>query len=414
MRPLEEDLGFEMLASSIKVKVSRFTRRIRLLHWYNAGMILTLYTLGLHQVFVLNNIGFYGVSDWRPTHIQVGLFWVSGVILLGIIARINPAKKRDVIVADKLVIKQRIFLYSSTILMLLMAFTGITMYLIRPYNIPGIRSILLTVHALIAFSYLPVLSFHIYLAILHRDSRQSLKTMVKDVYLKYLIHNSIPDLYCWLSDNERVVFVHGRITEISLLGFHVRMKKGKWQDKTALNELTNVEFQHLDIEEPLRMAVQIICDLQEADKDTICIEFKFKVSLQDSARILLSRALFFRALFLARRNHPRLAGNYPVIVTAIDKGSLGQMVDISPGGMGLMVPLNLNKGCKITVNIDLKNPPISFEAIAKIVVKEKISSHDWSYGICFGKLPSKQLVQIMKLINHARVSRRHRNTHYWR
>ena len=414
MRPLEQDIGFEMLASSIKVKVSRFTRRIRLLHWYNAAMILTLYALGIHQVFLLSNIGFYSVTDLRPIHIQVGLAWVSGVLILGVVSRINPANKRDVIVADKLVIKQRIFLYASTILMLLMAFTGVTMHLMRPYNIPGIRSILLTIHGLIAFSYLPVLSFHIYLAILQRDSRQSLKTMVMDVYLKYLIHNSIPNLQCWLSDSERVVFVHGRITEISLIGFHVRMNKGKWQDKTALNELTNVEFQHCDLEEPLRMAVQIVCDHQEPNQDTICVEFKFQVSLQDSARILLSRALFFRALFLARRNHPRLACNYPVIVSAKDKGSMGQMVDLSHGGMGLMVPLNLNKGCKITVSITLKNPPISFEAKGKIMVKEKLSANDWSYGLCFGKLPSKQFVQIMKLINHARISRRHRNTHYWR
>ncbi len=414
MRPLEQDLGFEMLSQSIKVKVSRFSRRIRILHWYNAGMILTLYTIGIHQFFSLNNIGFDSIPDLRVTHIQVGLFWVTGVLILGIVAQIKPANQRDVIVADKLVIKQRIFLYASTIIMILMAFTGISQYLMRPYNVPGIRSILLALHGVIAFSYLPVLSFHIYLAILQRESRQSLKTMIMDVYLKYLIHNSIPNLQCWLSDNERVIFVHGKITEISLVGFHVRMKKGKWQAKTPLNELANVEFQHADIEEPLRMAVEIVCDHQEANQDTICVEFKFQVSLQDSARILLSRALFFRALFLARRNHPRLACNYPVIVNAKDKGSLGQMVDLSHGGMGLMVPLNLNKGCKITVSIILKNPPISFEAKGKIMVKEKMSSNDWSYGLCFGKLPSKQFVQIMKLINHARISRRHRNTHYWR
>lgn len=414
MRPLEQDLGFEMLSQSIKVKVSRFSRRIRLLHWYNAGMILTLYTIGIHQFFSLNDMGFYGIPDLRVTHIHVGLFWVTGVLILAGVAQIKPANQRDVIVADKLVIKQRIFLYASTILMLLMAFTGISQYLMRPYNVPGIRSILLTLHGVIAFCYLPVLSFHIYLAILQRESRQSLKTMIMDVYLKYLIHNSIPNLQCWLSDNEQVIFVHGRITEISLVGFHVRMKKGKWQTKTPLNELVNVEFQHADIGEPLRMAVEIVCDHQEANQDTICVEFKFQVSLQDSARILLSRALFFRALFLARRNHPRLACNYPVIVNAKDKGSLGQMVDLSHGGMGLMVPLNLNKGCKITVSITLKNPPISFEAKGKIMVKEKMSSNDWSYGLCFGKLPSKQFVQIMKLINHARISRRHRNTHYWR
>ena len=414
MRPLEQDLGFEMLSQSIRVKVSRFSRRIRILHWYNAGMILTLYTIGIHQFFSLNNMGFYGIPDLRVTHIQVGLFWVVGVLILGLVARIKPANQRDVIVADKLVIKQRIFLYASTILMVLMAFTGISQYLMRPYNIPGIRSILLTLHGLIAFSYLPILSFHIYLAILQRESRQSLKTMIMDVYLKYLIHNSIPNLNCWLSDNERVIFVHGKITEISLTGFHVKMNKGKWQDKMPLDELVNVEFQHADLEERLHAEVQIVCDHQEAKQNTICVQFKFKMSLQKSARVLLSRALFFRALFLARRNHPRLACNYPVIVTAKDKGSMGQMVDLSHGGMGLMVPLNLNKGCKVTVSITLKNPPIEFEVKGKIMVKEKMSSNDWSYGLCFGKLPAKQFEQIMKLINHARISRRHRNTHYWR
>jgi cytochrome b subunit of formate dehydrogenase len=84
--------------------------------------------------------------------------------------------------------------------MAFMAFSGSLLALLRPYDIPQLRSIILLLHSFIAFAYLPLLAAHIYLAILQRDSRQSLRTMISDVQIKYLIHNHIPKLQCGLSD----------------------------------------------------------------------------------------------------------------------------------------------------------------------------------------------------------------------
>ncbi len=404
MQRLEQDIGFEMLSHASHVRVSRFTRRIRLLHWYNALLILTLYTLGISQVVELLNIGLESIADLRPMHFKVGLAWLGGVPVFIIIARIKSAKERDVISSDKLVVKQRIFLYASSIVMALMGFTGLAMYLLRDVNVPEVRSILLTLHGFIAFSYLPVLSFHIYLAVLQRESRQSLRTMITDVHLKYLIHNYIPNLRCLLTNKEGVLLLHGCVVEISLIGFKVKIKRGDWQKKVILSDFNYVEFLHPDMADTLRLKVRVISSyLQEEE---LRAELKFRMSLQETARVLLGRALFFRALFLARRTHPRLSCNLPVQVFSEHTHSLGLVVDFCKGGMGFIVPDNLKKGCLVSIQLALKNPKLSLSVEGRIIVKEQITDHDWSYGISFTKLTRRQKKHILEVLMHIRIQRR--------
>ncbi len=404
MQRLEQDIGFEMLSHASHVRVSRFTRRIRLLHWYNALLILTLYTLGISQIIELSNIGLESINDLRPVHFKVGIAWIVGVPVFIVIARIKSAKERDVISSDQLVVKQHIFLYLSSTIMALMGLTGLAMYLLRDVNVPEARSILLTLHGFIAFSYLPVLCFHIYLAVLQRESRQSLRTMITDVRLKYLIHNHIPNLRCLLTDKEGVLLLHGNVMEVSLIGFKVKIKSGAWQKKVTLGDFTYVEFLHPDMADTLRLKVRVISSyLQEKE---LRAELKFRMSLQEAARVLLSKALFFRALFLARRTHPRLSCNLPVEVSSENSLSLGLVVDFCKGGMGFIVPQNLSKGCLVNVQLTLKNPALSLNVDGRVIVKEQVSDNDWSYGISFTKLTRKQKKHILEVLMHIRIQRR--------
>ncbi len=404
MQHLEQDVGFEMLSHASRVKVSRFTRRIRLLHWYNAISIITLYFLGINQLIELSNMGLYTLSDWRPIHFNVGLVWIVGLLALTFIARIKPAQQRDVIATDKLVVKQRIFLYASSIIMALMAATGLSLYLLRGVNVPEMRSILLTLHGFIAFSYLPVLSFHIYLALIQRDSRQSLLTMVTDVRLKYLIHNNIPNLRCLLTDNEGVLLIQGCVSEISLLGFQVTIKAGNWQQQIRLNDLTGVEFLHPDLDEPLHLKIRVLHSHPAGEE--LKAELKFRSSLQLTAELLLSRALFFRALFLARRTHPRLSCNLPVELVHDGNPLVGLVVDFCKGGMGFVIPISLKKGSTIQVKIKLSNPELSLQLSGKILVKESITANDWCYGLSFNRLSRRQKIEVLEVLMHLRIQRR--------
>ncbi len=410
MQRLEQDVGFEMLSHASRVKVSRFTRRIRLLHWYNAISIITLYILGISQIFELRGMGLFAMQDLRPFHFKLGIAWLAGVLILTLIARIKPAHQRDVIATDKLVVKQRIFLYASSIIMVLMAMTGLSMYLLRGIDVPEVRSILLTLHGLIAFSYLPVLSFHIYLALLQRDSRQSLRTMITDVRLKYLIHNHIPNLRCLLTDHEGVLLIQGCVSEISLIGLHVKIKSGHWQQQVSLNDLTYVELLHPDLEQTIRLKVRVISSLP--CQGGLRAEVKFRTSLQVTAEALLSRALFFRALFLARRTHPRLSCNLPVQLEYEGKPLVGLVVDFCKGGMGFVLPVNLKKGSLIQVMIKLSNPGLMLEVDGKILVKETITANDWCYGLSFTKLNRSQKKQVLEVLMHIRIQRRLKELNY--
>jgi cytochrome b subunit of formate dehydrogenase len=410
-KPLHQHVGFEVLPEQERIKVSRFSRRIRLLHWFNAIAIIGLYGLAIQSI-ISSNISFQlDLADLRQWHITLGISWIIGIPVLWLITRLQIHRKRASVISDQLIIKQRLFLFTSIALMTSMAFSGSLLTLLRPYNIPQLRSIILLLHGFIAFAYLPLLATHIYLAILQRDSRQSLRTMISDVQIKYLIHNHIPKLQCGLSDQEGILFIKGDIIEINLRGFHVRIDQGSWQKSVLLNQLVNVAFQHPELTEELILPISIYSDYVK--DDGLHVNFNFNLPLQEVSRLLLSRGLFFRALFLARRHYPRLNCHYPVTITHHTQSMIAQAIDIGPGGMGIVVPLRLSKGDKVHIHLQLKNPIIDWHTEALIVVKSHIRNCDYSYGLCFKNLKKSELKQLSRILVHIKNQQSNKNIHYW-
>ena len=409
--PLHQHVGFEVLPEQDRIKVSRFSRRIRLLHWFNAVAIIGLYTLGIQSI-ISSNVNFpLGLADLRSWHITLGIFWIIGLPILWLISRLQLHRTRSSIITDQLIIKQRLFLFTSIGLMAFMAFSGSLLTILRPYDIPQLRSIILLLHGFIAFAYLPLLATHIYLAILQRDSRQSLRTMISDVHIKYLIHNHIPKLKCGLSDQEGILFIKGEVSEINLRGFHARIELGNWQENILLDQLVDVSFQHPELTEELTLPISIYSDYIK--DDCLHVNFNFKLPLQEVSHQLLSRGIFFRALFLARRTHPRLSCHYPIMISHDSHEMIAQAVDIGPGGMGIVVPLCLSKGSKVHIHLQLKNPAIDWHAEAFIVVKSHINDSDYSYGLCFKNLNKSESEQLSHVLFQIKNQQSNKNTHYW-
>lgn len=407
--PLQQ-VGFEILAEEDRINVSRFSRRIRLLHWFNAFSIIGLYVLAIHSIIsssIYTQIHWPDLTTW---HITLGIIWLIGIPILWLISRLQ-VRRRPSVISDQLIIKQRVFLITSVSLMTLMAISGSSLALLKPYDVPQLRSIILLLHAFIAFAYLPLLSIHIYLAIIQRDSRQSLRTMIADVQIKYLIHNHIPNLKCGLSDQEKILYIKGDISEINLRGFHARIQLGNWQDNIALNQLVYVSFQHAELNEDISLPVVIYSSYTE--EDYIHITFHFNLSLQEVSRQLLSRGLFFRALFLARRLNPRLNCNYPITIIYQDQNVIAQAIDIGSGGMGIVAPIRLSKGEKVHIKLKLKNPAINWQVDALVVVKSVVNHHDYSYGLCFKGLKKSEYQQLSNVLNQIKSQQSHPNTQYW-
>jgi len=409
--PLHQHVGFEVLPEQDRIKVSRFSRRIRLLHWFNAFAIIGLYTLAIQSI-ISSNISFpLGLADLRSWHITLGISWIIGLPILWLISRLQVHRKRSSIISDQLIIKQRLFLFTSIGLMTFMAFSGSLLTLLRPYDIPQLRSIILLLHGSIAFAYLPLLATHIYLAILQRESRQSLRTMISDVQIKYLIHNHIPMLQCGLSDQEGILFIKGEVSEINLRGFHARIDLGSWQKSILLDQLVNVAFQHPELTEELFLPIAIYSDYIK--EDSLHVNFNFKLPLQEVSHQLLSRGIFFRALFLARRHSPRLSCHYPITIAYREQSMIAQAIDIGPGGMGIIVPLRLSKGDKVHIHLQLKNPAVDWHAEALIVVKSHIRNCDYSYGLCFKNLKKSESLQLSKVLVLIKNQQSNKKTHYW-
>lgn len=410
-QPLHQHVGFEVLPEKDRIMVSRFSRRIRLLHWFNALSILSLYGLAIQSLISSSIFLPSALADLRSWHIVLGLIWIIGLPLLWLISRMQINRQRSSVISDQLIIKQRLFLSTSIILMTFMAFSGSLLTLLRPYDIPQLRSIIFLLHGFVAFIYLPLLAGHIYLAILQRDSRQSLRTMISDVQIKYLIHNYIPKLQCGLSDQEGILFIKGYISEINLRGFHVKITLGNWQKNISLDQLVNVAFQHPELSEELILPISIYSD--HIERNILHAHFQFCLPLQEVSRQLLSRGVFFRALFLARRNHPRLGCHYPITITHSENSAIAEAIDIGLGGMGIIVPMRLPKGDKVHIHFQRSNPVIDWHAEALIVVKSHIKNQDYSYGLCFKNLKKSEHQQLLKVLAHIKNHQTNKSTHYW-
>lgn len=409
--PLHQHVGFEVLPEQDRIRVSRFSRRIRLLHWFNAIAIISLYALAIQSLLSSIKSPSFILPDLRDWHILMGIVWIIGVPILWAISQFQLHKKRSAIISDQLIIKQRLFLYTSIILMFLMAISGSLLTFLRPYNIPELRSIILLLHGFIAFSYLPVLATHIYLAILQRESRQSLRTMFTDVYIKYLIHNHIPNLQCGLSNQEKILFIKGQVSDINLRGVHIIIEQGSWQKNIALDQLVNIEFQHPELTDSL--SLPIVIQSHYIKDASLHVQFNFNSSLQDNAYQLLGRGLFFRALFLARRHHPRINCHYPVTIQHKANKTVAHIIDIGTGGMGIIAPIKMSKGEKVTIALQIKCPLIDWQVEAAVVVMSHIKNNDYSYGLCFKNLKRKQFQQLSKILTHTQSQQQNKNIHYW-
>ena len=72
------------------------------------------------------------------------------------------------------------------------------------------------------------------------------------------------------------------------------------------------------------------------DEDNIFAKFRFTTPVQESSRLLLSKAVFFRNLFLSRRTQPRMSCNLPVETCDDKETRMGVLVNISYGGAGFL------------------------------------------------------------------------------
>jgi c-di-GMP-binding flagellar brake protein YcgR len=147
--------------------------------------------------------------------------------------------------------------------------------------------------------------------------------------------------------------------------------------------------------------------------DCLHVNFNFKLPLQEVSHQLLSRRVFFRALFLARRHYPRLSCHYPITIHHDEQNMIGQAIDIGLGGMGIIVPLQLSKGNKVHIYLQLKNPVIDWHVEALIVVKSHIKNNNYSYGLYFKNLKKSESQQLSKVLTHIKNHKSNKSTHYW-
>ncbi|MBF0238821.1 MAG: PilZ domain-containing protein [SAR324 cluster bacterium] len=381
-------IGLELLAPEDTVIISRFAPRIRWLHWFNATMILLLYTLGISQIVELRHVGDFLARDTRWWHITIGIFWMTGSGILSLIVLQNPTGKGgESIVSDKMIVKQWLFLLLSVVVITLMSITGITLYFLRPHDLPGLKSVLIALHGLFAVLYLPLLGYHIYLGTINTDTRYSLSTMLVDVHLQGVIHNFISGLTCRLSDEESILFVDGTVEHVSILSFEARIKTGSWEKWVDLKQMTIVDFVHPSLSGPVRLPVRLDTRLHMGDH--LLVNFNYAISHQESARLLLSHAIFFRKLFLEQRFAPRHSCNIPVSGHTLNDNFEGILVDMSVGGVGLLTHFKIKPKTWAWVNIESEALSSPLTLGGRIMTRKK-QNKQWVYGLKFMDLSTKE------------------------
>ncbi len=399
---LSTNVGYELIEGEHPVRVTRFSKRIRLLHWFNAVCILTLYVLAALQLFEITTVP-PQAADTRPLHVQTGLIWIMVMPCLLFLASLkNSNKRKRRIVSEKLVIKQQLFLWASVLFILVAGLTGLLLYLTQNIEIPAFRNLILAIHGLAAILYLPVLLFHIYLALFHIHSKHSLKTMFFDVYIEHLVHNYIPDLTCMLTDDEGIIMLKGEVMHMSISGFEIKIPEGNWEGKLEFSEFTHATFLH----DELKNGAMIKVSLSEVftSGGYVNASFTYPMSIQESAREILSHALFFQYLFLQQRKHPRLTCNYPVMLYTEQQMTMGLLVNLSLGGASVLAPIACPKNANVRLVLNLRNPDVDLELSGNIVLTEKASEHDYFYAVNFPDSNDEQLLNIKKILHYLNVN----------
>lgn len=393
---LNQDTGFDILANDNPITISRFPLRIKLLHWFNALMIISLYVLALIQITTIYGDLTPNSIDYRSIHVLIGKIWAVGLVVF-IFARIVTRKKEKVFLTGKLIIKQRVFLWVTVSTIIFMATTGLTLHFTQYKNIPEAHTILLALHGLVAGLFLLVIIFHICIALFKKDSHKALRTIFTDVKIKHLVHSNIPSLTCSLSDNDTIFSLNYKVAHISIVDFQVDIPEGNWQSYFDLNTLNFVEFYHKELVTPLKMKISSVEHYSQ--NGFVHALFSFSPDIQSNAQSLMSKAVFFQYLYLQKRIYPRLTCHLPTMIYTEEGEYLGEMVNLSINGGGLLLPVKLPVNTRLRLVVVLRHPVYHLDIEGKIVIRNRINNYDWSYGINFNHDQENQIAQISKILD---------------
>ncbi len=292
-----KDIGFELLLPEEYIPISRFPLKIRWLHWINAFFIIVLLILGIVQIFELSFIGHFDSQDFRTIHWITGLLWIATLVIMSfsLIFRDKFNVKQGV-ASDKLIIKQRYFLMFSIGFIFFMLASGLGLFFLRESEAPTVRNMLLVLHFLMAIAYVPALLIHIYLGTMKQETKRSLRTMLSDINMEYALHMPIEGLQCQVTDQDETLSLQADVIDISITRFRAKVKMGYWQEWIDLSKMSFVTFIHKDLNRPVKLPIHPPALVEHADH--CVLKCKYDLPTQESARILLSRAFFFRKLFL--------------------------------------------------------------------------------------------------------------------
>ena len=166
-----------------------------------------------------------------------------------------------------------------------------------------------------------------------------------------------------------------------------------------MSEIEMIDFVHPDLDKPVRLPVKL--GGMNMNKDYLLPAFTFNVSIQESSKRLLSHAIFFRKLFLEQRLSPRLSCNIDVTAYNKKREWKGKVVDISSGGLGVIISSKLRKSDWLWVEIKLPVHNLEFHLGGQVIVIKKLKQRTWAYGLRFFDLSDNEisiLTNVLKLV----------------
>lgn len=380
-------LDYEVLSAQDCFMVDRFPARIRFLHWFNAIVVFFLYYLAIKQVIELREISHLVSEDTRGLHTRIGLFWITSVSALSLLSWWNiTIFTRHGIVTEKLFIKQKMFYFATMIILSLMGITGILLVNYQNEDLPFLRSTLLIIHFFLGLIYIPMLIVHLYLAMINKNTRRSLRTMLMSIKVDYVSQMPLKDLTCRLTDSEGVVQVAAEVVDISLRRFRVKLPEGRWQRVTRVEFMDTAYFIHPDMNKDLRIPINYSKSLYK--HGYYIIHFEFATSLHESAKILLGRACFFKALFLDQRRSPRYRYQGQLRCKYREEWIDGQANDLSVGGISFTSAKKVPT--KTLVDLELKFQSQSFTVKGRILFNNKKGPKSYLHFVRFLNLTKVQ------------------------
>ena len=380
-------LGYDILEPKDHILVARFPKRIRALHWINSLFIFALYYLGTMQIIELTSLGQFDTKDNRDIHEILGFIWAFLTISLSLLSWWNiPIFKRKGIVTDKLFIKQKLFTYASIVFAILMGFTGILLFLLQDETAAFLKSILLMLHLLIALAFIPMLIVHLYLAIINKNTRRSLKTMVMSIKVDYISQMPLLGLECALYEKKEPVSLTTSVVDISLKELRVKIKKGKWEKIFKIENMDLAHLQHKDIKSTLKMPIQFYN--KKTKHDMVIVTFNYSISILESAKKLLGHAALYKILFLTQRKTPRFNVIENIKIKANEKEHDGTTSSLSVGGFSFHCKEKIEVKSKVEAEFIFDSKKIAYEAT--ILIRRLTVRNTYAYHLSFNEMTDDQ------------------------